>query len=127
MYNLPQEIEVWYIIPSIRRELAKLFVGKYKLTQGNAAAILGVSEAAISQYLSKKRAGKFRLPKSMKKELEKSGSVIIKNKNLAVKEILRLLNVIKQKGCSCDACRKYNKGVLSLCGMKPLITGEIMR
>lgn len=125
MYNLPQEIEVWYIIPAIRRELAENLVKKHKLTFEKAAGILGVSKAAVSQYLNRKRAGKFKLPKEIKKEIGKSADLITTNKNLAVKEILRLLNVIKKSRCSCDVCKKYNKGILSLCRMKPADAGEI--
>ena len=124
MYNLPQEIEVWYIIPAIRRELAENLVKKHKLTYEKAAVILGVSKAAVSQYINKKRAGKFKLPKEIRKEVEKSAELIIKNKNIAVKEILRLLNIIKRSNCSCNVCKKYNKGILALCHMKPADTGE---
>ena len=60
MYLLPQEIEVWYIIPAIRKELAKLLTQKYELSYDKAGVILGVSKAAISQYLSNKRANKIK-------------------------------------------------------------------
>lgn len=125
MYNLPQEIEVWYIIPAIRKELAEILVKKHGLTMEKAADILGVSKAAVSQYLSKKRAGKFKLPEKIKKEIEKSAGIIIKDKNLAVREILGLLNEIKKSKCSCYVCKKYNKGILSLCRMKPASAGEM--
>jgi len=32
MYLLPQEIEVWYIIPTVRKELAKQLTKKYELS-----------------------------------------------------------------------------------------------
>ncbi len=32
MYSLPQEIEVWYIIPAIRKEFARVLVEDHKLT-----------------------------------------------------------------------------------------------
>lgn len=125
MYNLPQEIEVWYIIPAIRKELAKIFIGKYRLTQENAARILGISKAAVSQYLSKKRASKVKFPASIKKEFEKSAGMIIKNNRDALREILRLITVVKRSKCSCDICKKYNKGILKICGMKPILVGEL--
>ena len=125
MYNLPQEIEVWYIIPAIRRELSEVLVRKHKFTMEKSAGILGVSKAAVSQYLSRKRAGKFKLPKEIRKEVEKSADLMAKDKKIAVREILRLLNVIKKSKCSCDVCKKYNKGILTLCNMKPVSTGEI--
>ena len=62
MYSLPQEIEVWYIIPAIRKELARLLTGSYGMTFEKAGELLGVSKAAVSQYLSNKRASKFKVP-----------------------------------------------------------------
>ena len=47
---MPQEIEVWYIIPAVRRELAKSMV-KIGLKQKQIAVTLGITEAAVSQYL----------------------------------------------------------------------------
>ncbi|MEK6820210.1 MAG: transcriptional regulator, partial [Nanoarchaeota archaeon] len=62
MYSLPQEIEVWYLIPAIRKELARILTKKYKLTFEKTGGILGISKAAVSQYLNKKRADKINLP-----------------------------------------------------------------
>ena len=32
MYLLPQEIEVWYVIPAIRKELSKQLTQNYKMS-----------------------------------------------------------------------------------------------
>src|SRR3989338_8542440 len=98
MYSLPQEIEVWYIIPAIRKEFSRVLTQKHKLTFEKAGAILGISKAAISQYLGKKRAS---------------------NIKLAVKEIMRILKLMKINGCSCGVCKKFNNGILIQCRMKP--------
>ena len=90
MYLLPQEIEVWYIIPAIRKELAKLLTGKYKLSYEKAGMILGISKAAVSQYLSNKRANKIKLNLETKKEVAQSAKIIVKNPKLALGEIQRL-------------------------------------
>ena len=119
MYSLPQEIEVWYIIPAIRRELSKILTRKYKLTFDKTGRILGVSKAAISQYLNKKRATALKIPSEIKKEIEKSAGILAKNENMAVKEIMRILTLMKRKRCSCGVCKKYNKGVIKQCGMNP--------
>ena len=123
MYNLPQEIEVWYIIPAIRKEFAKVLVKKHRLTFEKAGGILGVSKAAVSQYLNKKRANLMRFTPEIKREIEKSAKSVIKNNNQAVKEIIKILNLIKQKKCACSICKKYNKGILNQCKGK-LIRGE---
>ncbi len=118
MYSLPQEIEVWYIIPAVRRELAVILAGK-KLKQNKIAELLGTSEAAISQYLSKKRANEIKFPKEMKKDFEKACQEIIKDNKKVVKEIMNLVDLAKKNGLSCRMCRKHNKGILAICSCKP--------
>ena len=119
MYLLPQEIEVWYIIPKIRKELAKLLVKKYELSYEKAGNILGISKAAVSQYISNKRANKIVISDEIKKEIEKSAEIISKDEYKAVQEIERILGLMKQKKCSCDVCKKYNKDVLKYCNCHP--------
>ncbi len=120
MYSLPQEIEVWYIIPAIRKELAGILIKRYKLNYEKTGKILGISKAAVSQYLKKKRADKVKLPVKIKKEIEKSAKRIVKNEDVAVKEIIRILDLIKRSGCECEVCKKYNKGILKQCGLRPI-------
>jgi len=114
-YSLPQEIEVWYIIPAIRSELSRILTKKHKLTFEKTGQILGISKAAVSQYINKKRAIKVKLPENVKKEVEKSADKINKNNKIAVSEIMKLLELIKSCGCECKICKKYNPGVLGQC------------
>jgi predicted transcriptional regulator len=115
MYLLPQEIEVWYIIPAIRKELSRLLVRMHDLTFEKAGDILGISKAAVSQYLSNKRANKISLPEDIRKELAKSATIMIKDNRRAVKEIERILKLMRTKKCCCDVCKKYNSGVFTFC------------
>ncbi len=110
-------MEVWYIIPAIRREFAAIFTKKYLLTQEEAANILGVSKSAVSQYLHSKRAA-LKLPEEIKKEIEESAKRLVKDRTLVVKEILRITRLMKEKGFLCKVCKKYNKGVLKICSME---------
>lgn len=119
MYSLPQEIEVWYIIPAIRKEFSKVLTKKHKLTLEKAGGLLGVSKAAVSQYLRKKRAGLVKIPSNIKKEIEISADKIVRNEEHAIEEINRILKLMKDTKCSCGVCKKYNKGVLKLCKEKP--------
>ena len=116
MYLLPQEIEVWYIIPAVRKELARVLTGKYGLSFEKAGDALGVSKAAVSQYLSNKRANKIKLSAEIKKEVAKSGKIIAENPKMALGEMQRILKVMKDKKCSCEVCKKYNKDVIKFCG-----------
>ena len=69
-----QEVEVRYVIPSIRRELAN-GLSKEKFKQKEIAELLNITPSAVSQYLSKKRGTvKFskRITDEIKKQLKKS-------------------------------------------------------
>ncbi len=121
MYSLPQEIEVWYIIPAIRRELTEILIKNYNLKQKQVAKILGTTESAISQYLHKKRAKEINFPKSMKKYFENATKEIIKDNKKVVSEIIKLLNITKKYGVACQVCKKHNKGILKICCAKPIM------
>jgi len=114
MYSLPQEIEVWYIIPTIRREIARNLVKKGMIME-KAGEILGVTKAAISQYLSKKRADRVKLTGRIKKEIKNSADIIEKDNKKAVSEIMRILALMRKDKCECYICKKYNKGMKNLC------------
>ncbi len=119
MYLLPQEIEVWYIIPAVRKELAKLLTKQHGMSYERAGGILGISKAAVSQYLSNKRANKIKFSSEVKKEIVRSVNVIVKNERNVLSEMQRILKYIKDKKCLCEVCKKYNKSVLNYCGCEP--------
>lgn len=119
MYNLPQEVEVWYIIPSIRKELAKLLVKEHNFTLERAGNALGVTKSAVSQYMNKKRAELIKFPAEIRKEFRNSAEIIAKNTNATFGQIMRLLAVIKKSGCSCRICKKFNLGVTKQCCSNP--------
>jgi len=120
MYSLPQEIEVWYIIPAIRKELAKFLTKEHNLTFEKTGQILGISKSAVSQYLSNKRAGKLKLPEKIKDEIKKSSRIIVDENNSSVAEMERILRIIRTNKCSCDVCRKYNPEIIKYCNCKPV-------
>ena len=51
----PCEIIVKHVLPTIRAMIAKELIEKHSFTQVEAAKRLGISQAAISWYLAKKR------------------------------------------------------------------------
>jgi predicted transcriptional regulator len=76
-YKTPCEKIVWNLLPAIRKELAINLIKKHELSQKEAAKKLGVSEAAISRYISGKRGGLDILSDKIQKEIEKSTKQII--------------------------------------------------
>ena len=53
--KIPCEVVVWYLLPTIRKELAKKLVSDYGYSQSKVARTFGLTDAAISQYLKNKR------------------------------------------------------------------------
>ena len=100
---MPQEIEVRYILPAIRRELASILIKDYKKSQKEVANVLGLTEAAISQYQHSKR---------VINEIRKSADKILaeaKNKQRVVAEIYRISNLTKVRHILCDLHRSQSK------------------
>lgn len=53
--KIPCEIVVWYLLPTIRKEVARELVSVHGFTQSKVAKVFGVTDAAVSQYLKNKR------------------------------------------------------------------------
>lgn len=103
---MSQEIEVWYIIPAIRSQIAKDLL-KLKLKQKDIAEILGVTEAAISQYIKKKRASGISFDAATKKEIMASSQSISKNKKTISAEINRIIKLLKKTEFVCKIHAKH--------------------
>lgn len=101
---LPQEIEVWYLIPSLRKELA-LFMKKKAIPQNKIASLLGVTEAAISQYSNNKRANEVRFNFKIKKEVSLAAERIVKGSE-SREEIHYLLNLPEVSKIICSLHKK---------------------
>jgi hypothetical protein len=112
--QMPQEIEVWYIIPAIRREFAKTLIKEHGLTQKEVANILGLTEAAVSQYLKSKRAKEVVFNNNIISEIKKSVKVIFNDKEKLMEETHRIINLIKVKKIVCDIHKTHDK-VLKAC------------
>jgi len=96
----PQEIEVWYVLPAIRKKIALKLV-ESGMSQKAVAELMGITPAAVNQYKSKKRAKEDIFDAELEKELQSSVKRILSDKELLSKEIIRLDNLIKQKGIIC--------------------------
>ena len=109
MKLMPQEVEVWYIIPAIRAEMVKVLLDR-KIKQKEIAKTLGLTEAAISQYKKHKRANhKFDLDVEAVGEIKLSVDKILEKKSCAIKEIQRIIDLMKSKGSLCEVHKKYNE------------------
>ena len=95
----PQEIEVFYILPAIRRELAVSMKSKGK-TQKEIAKLLGVTEPAISQYMSSKRAKQVQFDEPVKQIIHDSASKISDELGL-FREMQKLMRVMHEHKVIC--------------------------
>jgi len=119
MFMLLQEIEVWYIIPALRKEYAKIFIEEYNLSYEKIGRILGISKAAVSQYVSNKRANKVKLSADIKKKIKESAKRVSKSPQTWVSEVQSLLKHMRETRNSCNVCKQYNKEIIQYCNADP--------
>ena len=112
---MPQEIEVWYLIPALRRELARFLVADHKVSQREAAKMLGITEAAISQYISKKRGSDVKFSKEEIKKIRKSSNNIFKNQEKTMKEIYKLSKEFRGSKALCNLHKKHDSSISKDC------------
>ena len=108
---MPQEIEVWYLIPALRKELSRMFIKEHNLSQKKAANLLGISEAAVSQYIKKKRAKEIKFTKSELEIIKITADKIVKDKKNSMKYLYEVCIAFRGFNTICDLHRKYNKDI----------------
>ena len=103
----PQEVEVWYIIPLIRKELA-LAMKKRKMPQNEIASLLGVTDSAISQYSNNKRAAGLKFDLAVQKRIDLSAEKIIEEESEVTSEIQNILKMPEMMKKICQLHKKYS-------------------
>ena len=112
---MPQEIEVWYLIPALRKELAGILIRDYSLTQKKAAEILGISDAAISQYLSSKRGSEIKFSKEEIEKIKKTAKEMVKDKKDMMKKIYTLSVSLRKSKAICSIHKNQDNSVEKNC------------
>ncbi len=110
--TMPQEVEVRYILPAIRRELARIFIEEHKLNQKESATVLGLTESAVSQYQHSKRAKEVVFSDSVVNEIRIAADRILAdktNKQRLIAEMYRVSNLTTVKHILCDIHRAQSK------------------
>lgn len=96
----PQEIETFYILPTLRRYFA-LYLKQQGLKQKDIAHILMINTATISQYSSTKRGHKISFNEYILEEIKKSSEKI--NDQISyIRETQRILKIIRFSGSICE-------------------------
>ena len=104
---LPQELEVWYILPAIRKEFAARMIDR-GMKQKDIAEKLGLTEAAISQYVKNKRASEIKFDVKIKNEINRAVGRVIKGSSI-LEEIQKICHMVKQEKVLCEVHKKYGK------------------
>ena len=97
MKKLPCEKAILDTLPIIRKEIACCMVHDFGLNQKEAAEILNITPAAVSQYKCNKRADKEIKNPSILNEIKKATELIINNGSTVLETEL------------CRLCRLMNK------------------
>ncbi len=102
----PCEVIVWDVLPSIRAVLTEELV-KRGLPQKEISKMLGITPAAVSHYVSKKRGYKIQFQDAVKDEIKRLANDIIQggidNLSLRICEICMKLR-IDRTVCKLDKC-----------------------
>jgi|SaaInlStandDraft_3_1057020.scaffolds.fasta_scaffold112984_2 uncharacterized protein len=103
--DTPQEVEVWFILPSLRKEYVNSFLD-IGLKQNEIAKILNITESAVSQYKKNKRGNKTSYSNEILSLIKKS-AMKIKTPNKFKQEFQRMLKTIKHTRMMCNICHDH--------------------
>ncbi len=101
MKYLPQEVTLYYLIPSIRREMS-LYLKEKGFSNKKIAEILNITPSAVSQYLKNKRS-KFYFDENFKKKIYQKTEMLLKSntKISSIKILNELIEEAKNKKVLC--------------------------
>ncbi len=99
MKYLPQELEVWYVLPALRRAFA-VEMDRRGLRGVQIARLLGVTKAAVSQYLSRTRAVTFTFDASTRYAIQTAVGRALKGSSVLI-EMQILLQTLRNNKSIC--------------------------
>jgi len=111
----PQEVEVWYILPAIRKALAKALLRKFQLTQKKVSELLQLQESTVSQYIKEKRGNQDIFDEEIQLEIDISAQNIHNDSKTMLFEIQRICALVKEKGILCKV-HKCHEQMIEGCG-----------
>ncbi len=106
LFLMPQEIETFYILPSLRSNLAEI-LKEHGMKQKDIAEIMGINSATISQYRSQKRGQKIQFSSDFIDEMKVSAHKI-KDRYTYIYESQRLLKVLRNTRMLCQIHRQFS-------------------
>ena len=97
---MPQEFEVFYVLPGVRREMALAMKASGK-KQKDIAKLLCVEESTVSQYVNDARASSLKLSSKLKDAVAES-SKKVKDKISLIRETQKVLSLLMKENVTCE-------------------------
>lgn len=113
----PCELIVWYLLPAIRSELAKQ-IKKERFTQKDIAKKLGITPAAVSQYMSEKRGQDIEFPGNIKEMITALAKRIVDedlSEFLIMEEVCLICLEARKSGILCKIHRNVEPEIPAKC------------
>ncbi|HLD18794.1 MAG TPA: hypothetical protein VJB90_02185 [Candidatus Nanoarchaeia archaeon] len=101
----PQEVEVWYLLPSVRKRLVLSLI-KQGLKQNEIAKHLNLTDAAVSQYIHNKRAYGIEIPEKITKQIDESALKIVNKQSTLQREVQNIMHSMRDTKFICTVCRE---------------------
>lgn len=103
----PQEIETFYILPTLRRYFA-ICLKEQGMKQKDIAELFGITTASISQYSSNKRAHQIDFDEKTLEEI-KISALKIKDRLSYLKETQHILTFLRNTNVICEVHKKFSE------------------
>jgi predicted transcriptional regulator len=103
----PQEIEVWYILPGLRKEITVALKNEH-LKQKEIASLLGITESAVSQYLKAKRAKSVLFGSDIQNQIKESAIKLKEHSSSIQNEIQKLLSLVRDSKLICKKHKEFS-------------------
>ncbi len=81
MFRFPCEVVMQFVLPAMRKEMVLYFVSEKKIRQRQIAKLLGITDAAVSQYVKGKRGNYFKFDEKAKKKIYKMCEALLDHYN----------------------------------------------
>jgi predicted transcriptional regulator len=110
---LPCEVAIKYIIPTVRAMITKELIQTHKLKQNDVAKILGITQAAVSQYVRNMRGKYLEILNTKEVQITTAKIAIELNKNKIPRSTLtikfcQICKTIRAKKLVCDIHKRLN-------------------
>lgn len=112
---MPQEMDVWYLLPALRRELSRILVVEESVKQKDIARILGITTAAVSQYLSGKRGTDLTFTPPEITVIHSFAKKMLENPSLVMQYMVELSIELKKSGSLCALHKSLDSSISESC------------